>query len=584
MRFSLKSVERSRKRIDWAGLGWLYLFFWYFSGIHQTLLVPMAGFTGLRDAFLLSFIWLAPVLLFPRWTRQISAFIGVVLWAASLVNLSYLAIYGQEFSKSVFFTLFETNLEESQEYLEAYLDLRLILGLAVYTLLAWLLWRRLRPVTLPRFPAVAVSLLLVLPNLGYPYIGYMKGRTSFRYATLKLQARLEPAVPWQLLMGYAYYRHQADVIEELLRENSALPPLQNLVDLNGDTPRTLVLVIGESTTSRRMSLYGYPRKTTPRLDALRAEGKLQVFNDVITSRPYTIEALQQALSFANEEEPGRFLTEPNLMNLMKQAGYKSWWITNQQTMTRRNTLLTQFSRQADEARYLNHQRVQNSRSYDEVVFGPFAEALADPAGKKFIVVHLLGTHMGSARRYPREYEKFIDREAVPSVLSESQVKIYNSYDNGVLYNDFVVSRLIDAFSRNRARGFLVYFSDHGEEVFDEAPHQTRGRNEAAPSRNMYAIPFILHASDEWKKTHAFDFGPILDRKYSNAHFIHTWSDLAGLRYDSFQAELSLVNPDFRAHTRWIGNPALENGLRDFDALLPDRAAMPDAGTDGGERR
>ncbi|MFO6427989.1 hypothetical protein ACLBOM_34695 [Escherichia coli] len=30
------------------------------------------------------------------------------------------------------------------------------------------------------------------------------------------------------------------------------------------------------------------------------------------------------------------------MNMMKQAGYKTFWITNQQTMTARNTMLTVF--------------------------------------------------------------------------------------------------------------------------------------------------------------------------------------------------------------------------------------------------
>ena len=39
---------------------------------------------------------------------------------------------------------------------------------------------------------------------------------------------------------------------------------------------------------------------------------------------------------------------PSLINLMKQAGYRTYWITNQQTMTKRNTMLTTFSEQADE--------------------------------------------------------------------------------------------------------------------------------------------------------------------------------------------------------------------------------------------
>lgn len=58
-----------------------------------------------------------------------------------------------------------------------------------------------------------------------------------------------------------------------------------------------MLVIGESTQRGRMSLYGYPRETTPELDALhKTDPNLTVFNNVVTSRPYTIEILQQALT------------------------------------------------------------------------------------------------------------------------------------------------------------------------------------------------------------------------------------------------------------------------------------------------
>ncbi len=103
-----------------------------------------------------------------------------------------------------------------------------------------------------------------------------------------------------------------------------LPPLANFKDESGNEPRTLVLVIGESTQRGRMSLYGYPRETTPELDALhKTDPNLTVFNNVVTSRPYTIEILQQALTFANEKNPDLYLTQPSLMNMMKQAGYKN---------------------------------------------------------------------------------------------------------------------------------------------------------------------------------------------------------------------------------------------------------------------
>ena len=77
-----KRSKTTAKGFDWAGFGWLFLFFWYFSGITQLLILlsDTSGFTGFRQAFLMSAVWLAPLLLFPARTRLFAALVGVVLW------------------------------------------------------------------------------------------------------------------------------------------------------------------------------------------------------------------------------------------------------------------------------------------------------------------------------------------------------------------------------------------------------------------------------------------------------------------------------------------------------------------------
>lgn len=133
-------------------------------------------------------------------------------------------------------------------------------------------------------------------------------------------------------------------------------------------------------------------------------------------------------------------------------------------------------------------------------------------------------------------------------------------------NDHVVASLIKDFKAADPNGFLVYFSDHGEEVYDTPPHKTQGRNEDNPTRHMYTIPFLLWTSEKWQATHPRDFSQDVDRKYSLAELIHTWSDLAGLSYDGYDPTRSVVNPQFKETTRWIGNPYKKNALIDYDTL------------------
>lgn len=51
------------------------------------------------------------------------------------------------------------------------------------------------------------------------------------------------------------------------------------------------------------------------------------------------------------------------------------------------------------------------------------------------------------------------------------------------------------------------------------------------------------------------------------HLIHTWSDLAGLKYDGFDASKSVVNKDFQPTLRYIGNPYnKQQPLKTYDQL------------------
>ena len=565
-----KRSTKSAKGFDWAGLGWLFLFFWYFSGITQLLiqLSGTSGFSGFRQAFFMSALWLAPMLVFPRQTRVLAAVIGVVLWACSMASLGYFFVYQQEFSQSVIFIMFESNISEAGEYLTQYFAWWIVLAFIAHTALAIFLWTRVRPVYLPRGQALLAATAILVAIVGYPLVKQIARSETLADGIDRFETRIEPAVPWQMIVAYRRYTEQLDNMQGMLHSASQIPPLTNLKDAAAGQPSTLVLVIGESTNRQRMSLYGYPRATTPELDKLRDQ--LAVFDNVITPRPYTIEALQQVLTFADEENPDLYLKTPSIVSMMKQAGYKTYWITNQQTMTKRNTMLTTFSEQADEQVYLNNNRNQNARQYDGDVLAPFSKALADPAERKFIVVHLLGTHMSYQYRYPPSFDKFTDREGVPAGISDDQLPTYNSYDNAVLYNDFVVSSLIKDYAKTDPNGFLLYLSDHGEDVFDSAGHDTLGRNEGKPTAPMYTIPFMTWASPKWRATHDWNMQGDVQRPYSSSQLIHTWADLAGLSFDELDRSRSLVSDSFKPRPLLIGDPYQrpQKALIDFSLIKP----------------
>ncbi len=236
----LSTTTPAETKFSWKALGWALLYFWFFSTLLQAiiLLTGYSGTNGFRDSLLFSSLWLIPIFLFPSKTRIIAAVIGIVLWAASLATLCYFVIYGQEFSQSVLFIMFESNANEASEYLSQYFSLKIVLTAVAYTAVAIFLWSRLKPVYIPHLSRWLVSFALLYGLILNPIVaGSVVGDKPLEKTLNGMASRMEPAAPWQFITGYYQYRQQLTSLNKLLSANNALPPLANLKDSSGDAPR-----------------------------------------------------------------------------------------------------------------------------------------------------------------------------------------------------------------------------------------------------------------------------------------------------------------------------------------------------------
>jgi heptose-I-phosphate ethanolaminephosphotransferase len=528
-----------------------FLLFWYLTTITQ-LLISLSGvtsFEGVKDATFTAFLWMIPIWLWPQYVKKMTGVIGMLLWVFALPGFGYFLIYHQELSQSLIFIIFESNQSESAEYLENYLSVGVALSFVAFTLVPLFIWSKIKPYEQVKKPAYLTSLIIFLLMFMSPVIKGLKYHDA-SVAYKRVNRHLSAAPPWQLVFGYYNYQRELSEIESQLLSFDAIPALKNLRETKKTLPATVVLVIGESTTRVHMGLYGYARETTPKLSSIKNE--LAVFDNVFSSRPSTIESLEQVLTFADQQAPDLYKTTPSIIAMMKQAGYQTYWITNQQT-------LTTFAKQTDEQIFLNHSRRQNAKSYDEKVLVPFAKKLRNKAEKKLIIVHLLGTHMKYDYRYPESYDYFNDAGGLASSVANDtdKVSLINAYDNAILYNDHIVYSLIQVLknsTQHDAQGMLLYFSDHGEDVYDTAPHDFKGRNEGAPTYPMYAVPFLVWHSPNWQLASKLSNKAIRSRQYDNADLIYTWSDLIGLTYDRYEADESILSEQFSEDAILVGDP------------------------------
>lgn len=518
----------------------MFLYFFWFSGSLQLLLL-ITGKTsgvGFRNVLVYSLPWLIIPLWFHVHARRWMLVTGLLMSVCGLLGLGYFLMYGQELSQSIFYVIFDSNIQEGTEFFHSYLKPWMVPVMVLYLVIPACLWWKTSPVRVSGRQKASITALIALTILE-PFVSHH----GFAQGWSALVNRQASVAPWNMVINYTDYRENIQAVENTLANLGSID-VGVVRSLDPAAGQTYVLVIGESTNRQRMSLYGYSRNTSPELQSLSDE--LTVFNDVNAAIPYTIESITSALYFTDRSEISRtFDTQVNLIMLMKKLGFSVFWITNQQTITHRNTLLTTFSKMADKAWYLNNNRLQSARQLDEDVLVPFEEALQLPVLKKLIVVHLLGTHFSYRFRYPESFERFSGTLPTSVELSAGDQQTYNEYDNAVLYNDHVVASLIRSMKATNPYGALVYFSDHGEEVFDSV--HFNGRNSLSPTPAMYTVPFLVWGSGAWSTHHqSATWQAWKDRPYSLDDFIHTWCDLVSLQYRECRAEKSLLNPAFVA--------------------------------------
>lgn len=277
-------------------------------------------------------------------------------------------------------------------------------------------------------------------------------------------ARADPLSRWAKFYKKYQNEQKYRVLLVQSRKNAAQRLAAWKPRMTGTGPKTFVVVLGESSSRDNWSLYGYKRKTTPKLDALANE--LVVFRDAVSSWGSSNREVARIFSVADHENEKTWRNEPDVIGLAKAAGYKTFWLSNQQAFL----INTVFGKQADQFTLVNDGLGQRSdTSLDEKLLPELDKALADPAERKFIVIHTIGSHQHYKLRYPENFAVFdnVDDDVAREMAGKWRglAVARNQYDNTILYTDFIVSAVIDRLKADKVKNSeMLYLSDHGQEV------------------------------------------------------------------------------------------------------------------------
>lgn len=493
----------------------------------------------------------------------------IVLDSGQLVALS---VFGESvIAVDMLLNLTSSNASEASELLSNIL--KVIAGVLFFYVAPtlWLVYRSLRgraqltPSFRKRWSGIGVGLFVVgllLGNLpSNPY-----DRLSWRYDVYPLNAVYN--------IGFAVRKAERN---SNYAKTSADFRYESVKQARAEEKREVyVLVVGETSRAMEWSLYGYERPTTPRMET--TEG-LVYFRDVVTQSNNTHKSVPIILSPACAEDYDVIYRTKSIVSAFKEAGFRTLVIANQKLTT---SMINSYYHEADKLINLNDIPTGSilTSHYDGEIIPFLKEELEQTSGNLFVVLHTYGSHFNYHERYPASFRLFTPDKAL-GISAAYREQLRNAYDNSIAYTDEVLGQVVDLLRRQGDCSAMLYLSDHGEDIFDDA----RGRYlHASPIPTYYQlhIPYLIWFSKAYQEAFPQKYATTKAHEHTPAStntVFHTMLDLASVQTLLSDSTKALSHAAFQERNRmYLGDhddpiPFWELDLKRQDFEMLDRQGI-----------
>ncbi len=528
-------------------------------------------FTAYGEIFLFS-----ALLCYLAWILRklhIKILIYISLFIIYAINCYLRYAYSTDFSPKILLLLFETNTKEISGFFKTYF-LTPAMYKTIFVVSAMLLISIAGEFFRKKIAKIASAAIFVWPLYIILLIGITGGATAIiRYTKLALCNNTFEAerwimdIPFRKGMPIPNLCYSLDAIRmsghDLEHMITATENALKDVSTEQNDSLNIVLVIGESFNKYHGSLYGYELDTTPFQREEQEKGNLCAFNHVKAPHNMTSIVLKNLLCTNNIHEGERWYEYPYFPAIFKKAGYKVWFWDNQYkwdpdaawAFTLNSVIFNEKIQQ------MSYSAINEKCStFDGGLIEDFEAKQKSNLGKRnLIIFHLAGQHFPASMQYPhkKEYQVFTanDIKKKASYLNKESRQRIADYANATRYNDAVIKQTIDLIKDSES--ILIYFPDHGEEVYDYRNfygRQILEEGNVTPQLIKYQIeiPFIIWCSDKWKASHPSEWENIckaIDREFTTDNVCHLLFRLSGIKTKEYKAERDLISPEFIPQTK-----------------------------------
>ena len=388
--------------------------------------------------------------------------------------------------------LMQTDIAEARDTWSWHL-LTWTLGMTVVPIIVILMMKiKPEPIIRQLLHKVIASVVSLAMVLGLLFVFYVDFAAIFR-ENRDLKGMISPQ---NMIASFASYYKKKAPKENLplvvYGEDAVMKKAQD-----SSLPKLMVLVVGETARAENFSLNGYSKNTNPKLS------QQDILNFSRVSSCGTATAVSVPCMFSGmprkEYEERLASHREGLLDIAQRAGYQVTWIDNNSGCKGTCDRVNQFKIPEP----LQQKWCKDKECFDDILIDSFKAYLAtipqDDNRPRLIVLHQMGSH-GPAyyKRVPAQFKVFKPTCDTNAIQGCSRDALLNSYDNTLLYTDYVLDSLIETLKNTtKYQTALWYLSDHGESTGESGMYLHGAPYAIAPTQQTH-IPMLMWFSTVWQ--------------------------------------------------------------------------------------
>lgn len=495
----------------------------------------------LLDSYNLFFLLSIPILLFNTMIIFFATFSvkyllkpTLILFTLASSFITYATVsYGIVFDYGMIENTMETSSSEAFTYLNvnAFLVVTALSILPIiYLINVNIIYKPLKPEFLQRLKLISASTLSIFFIAFVFYADYASVGRNNR----ELTSYITPLK--SVVSGYKYIRNNYfnDPVEFKILDTSPV-----LLTQHEEGKRVILMVVGETARAESFSLNGYG-KPTNQFTRIHHPISFKSMSSCGTATAVSVPCMFSALG-RNEYQKQTAINQQNLLDIVKLANVDVLWLDNNEGckgVCNRVTTINTDKSKADKL-------CDGDYCFDEILLSPLKNKLANLTHQTtLIVLHLIGSHGPTYyRRYPANFSKFLPDCKRSDIQNCTQEQIINTYDNTIVYSDYVLSKMIEELSlldeMINVETSMIYVSDHGESLGENGLYLHGFPYALAPEQQTH-IPMLFWASNK-NTVNNHCLNDLADNAFSHDNIFHSVLGLTKVQSKAYNPNLDIFH-------------------------------------------